>query len=60
MANGGGNTHDAGNARVASRETNNHKQGRGAGAAIPKKHYRGDANPTKGGGINRATQGRSR
>lgn len=48
---------DTGLKRASSKETNNYKQGR-SGAGTPMKKYgaggRG-GNPTKGGGINRAT-----
>jgi hypothetical protein len=50
-------SHSQGLARIASKETNQHKQGRGKDAATPKLKERGDSNPTKSGGINRAPQG---
>jgi len=53
-----GSEFEAGLARIRSKESNQQKQGRGADAAIPKMKLRGDNNPTKSGGINRATQGR--
>lgn len=51
-------SHEAGLARIRAKETNSQKQGRGKDAATPKLMHRGDSNPTKGGGINRATQGK--
>lgn len=53
-----GSEFEAGLARIRSKETNQQKQGRGTDAATPKLKMRGDKNPLKGGGINRATQGR--
>lgn len=53
-----GSDFEAGLARVRSKETEQQSQGRGKDAATPKLKYRGDKNPLKGGGINRATQGR--
>ncbi len=47
--------------KVAYRETNNQRGGKGAGAATKKVNGpavgRGRGNPTKGGGIYRATKG---
>lgn len=43
--------------RVSRMEKTNQMQGRGGAAAIPKTRLRGDKNPTKSGGINRATSG---
>lgn len=43
--------------RASGKESNNYKQGR-SGAGTPKKEYGASGrggNPTKGGGINRAT-----
>jgi hypothetical protein len=53
------NSFEVGLARVSAKETNQNKQGRGTDAATPKLRMRGDKNPLKGGGINRATQGRT-
>lgn len=44
--------------RVSSKEKTNQMQGREKSAAVPKTRLRGDKNPMKGGGINRATMGR--
>ena len=45
---------EAGIARSRAKEQNTQKGGRGMGAA--KQLKRGSGNPTKGGGINRATK----
>jgi hypothetical protein len=42
--------------RVSRMEKTNQMSGRGKDAATPHLKLRGDSNPTKGGGINRATQ----
>lgn len=58
----GGSDDQGGQGRVRGKEHNNHKQGRGTGADIIEKHGPAvgktkNPNPTKGGGINRATKG---
>ena len=53
-----GSEFGAGLARIRAKESNTQSQGRGKDAATPKLKMRGDKNPTKGGGINRATQGK--
>lgn len=47
---------EAGLARIRSKESNQHKQGR-SGSKVPMLKYRGDKNPTSSGGINRPTKG---
>ena len=43
---------------IYRKETNNQNQGKGADAKSPFKMFKGSKNPTKGGGINRATKGK--
>ena len=51
-----GSDFEAGLKRVSGKESTNQMAGRSKAAAIPKMMLRGDKNPIKGGGINRATQ----
>lgn len=51
-----GQDFEAGLRRVSGKEKTNQMSGRGMEAATPKTRLRGDKNPTRSGGINRATQ----
>jgi hypothetical protein len=54
-----GSDFEAGLKRVSGKETTNQMQGR-SGSKVPMTRLRGDKNPTKSGGINRATQSGAR